>query len=163
MAFRHLVPWRKRRHEGEPLVPAARDIEGFLTEAFEHPFRSWMMTPWRQATRDVFRFTPDVDVAETDEGYRVTAELPGLSKDDIAISIEEGVLILRGEKKEEKTEQKENYWRTERSYGSFVRRISLPTGVNEDAIEATFKDGVLTITLPKSEEATGRKVEIKGA
>jgi HSP20 family protein len=162
MAFRHLVPWRKRRHEGEPLVPAPREIEDFLTEAFEHPFRSWMMAPWRRATREVFRFTPDVDVAETDKEYRVTAELPGLSKDDIEISLEEGTLTISGEKREEKKEEKENYWRTERSYGSFVRRIPLPTGVNEDAVEASFKDGVLTITLPKTEETRGKKVEIKG-
>ncbi len=163
MAFRHLVPWHKRRHhEEEPLVPAAREIEDFFAEAFEHPWRWWMRAPLRRAAREVVRFTPDIDMSETDKDYRVTAELPGLSKDDVQISLDEGVLTISGEKREEKKEEKENYWRMERSYGSFVRRVPLPSGVNEDAIEASFKDGVLTITLPKTEEAKGKKIEIKG-
>jgi HSP20 family protein len=88
----------------------------------------------------------------------ITAELPGVREEDIDITIDDGVLTLRGEKKSVREDKEAGY--RERSYGSFERRITLPANIDEDACAADFKDGVLTITLPKSEEkARGRKIE----
>lgn len=105
-------------------------------------------------------WAPTVDVAETDENIVVTAELPGVKQNDVEISVVNDVLTLKGEKKEEKEIKKENYHRIERSYGSFQRSITLPTGVQADKAKATYKDGVLTITIPKVEEAKPKSIKI---
>jgi HSP20 family protein len=102
-------------------------------------------------------FSPNVDVVETDDQIKVSAELPGMQDKDIEVSLDRGVLTISGEKSEERKEEGENYYRAERSYGSFRRAIPLPTEVNEDEVEAIFQDGVLTITMPKAEVARGRK------
>jgi len=96
---------------------------------------------------------PQVDVHETDAAYTIEAELAGMSDKDVELVVKEDVLTLKGEKKEEKKEEKKDYLRTERSYGSFERSFVLPDGVDRDKIAATFKNGVLTITLPKTEKA----------
>jgi HSP20 family protein len=103
---------------------------------------------------------PAVDVSETGEEIVVRAELPGLGKDDIELNIQDNVLTLKGEKKQEKKEENENYHRVERSYGSFSRSFTLPAGVDPESVQATFKDGVLVIALPKVEEAKQKKIEI---
>jgi HSP20 family protein len=108
-------------------------------------------------------FVPKVDVEESDTDFKVTAELPGLEPGDIQISLENDVLILSGEKKSEREEKEKGYRRMERSYGSFQRVIPLTTEVEEDKVDAKFKNGVLTITLPKTPAAvkTTKKIEIK--
>jgi HSP20 family protein len=103
---------------------------------------------------------PPVDIQETEEGYRLTAELPGLTRDDINITLENNVLRLSGERKFEKDVKKESYHRIERSYGNFQRSFSLPHQVNGEKVEASFKDGVLTIMVPKAEQARPRKIAI---
>ena len=103
---------------------------------------------------------PPVDIQETDDSYRLTAELPGLTKDDINITLENNVLRLSGERKFEKDVKKESYHRIERSYGNFTRSFALPQQVSSDKVEAAFKDGVLTITVPKAEQAKPRKIAI---
>ncbi len=103
---------------------------------------------------------PAVDVSEGDAQLTVRAELPGMSQDDIEINLQDNVLTLKGEKKQEQKEEKENYHRVERSYGSFSRSFTLPSGVKADDINATFKDGVLEITLPKAEEEKAKKIAI---
>ena len=103
---------------------------------------------------------PPVDIQETDDAYRLSAELPGLTKDDINITLENNVLRLTGERKLEKDVKKESYQRIERTYGSFARSFSLPHQVNGDKVEAAFKDGVLTITVPKADQAKPRKISI---
>ncbi len=105
-------------------------------------------------------WAPTVDVAETDENIIVTAELPGVKQNDVEISVVNDVLTLKGEKREEKEIKKENYHRIERSYGSFQRSITLPTGVHADKAKATYKDGVLTVTIPKVEEAKPKSIKI---
>ncbi len=160
MALRDLVPWRKKREDDEEsLAPSERQARDMFRDFFEEAFTPWALTrmrPWAAPEQ----FSPDVDVAEDEKEYRVTAELPGLSRDDIDVSLAEGVLTIRGQKKEEEEERRGDYVRIERSYGSFVRRVPLPTEVDEDAVEAQFKDGVLRLTLPKSEKQRGRKIEI---
>ena len=105
---------------------------------------------------------PAVDVAETGDTVSVKVEVPGVKKDDIKISVTNNVLTVRGEKKMEKETSEENYHRIERVYGSFVRSLELPTVVQADKVKASFKDGVLSIVLPKSEEVKPKEIAIEG-
>lgn len=112
---------------------------------------------------EVGDFTPRVDVAETDGSITLHAELPGIDKKDVKITVNEGnILTIAGEKKrEEKTEDKEkNYMRIERSYGSFARSFTLPDNVATENINAAFDNGVLTITVPKKEPAKPKELEV---
>lgn len=106
-------------------------------------------------------WTPAVDVAEHENQYVVKVELPGVTKDDVKITIQENVLTIRGEKKQETETKDSNFHRVERSYGSFQRSFSLPTHVKNEKIEASYKDGILTVTLPKAEEAKPKQIEVK--
>jgi HSP20 family protein len=104
---------------------------------------------------------PAVDVSETDGEMVVRAELPGMSKDNIELSLQDNVLTLKGEKKQEKKEDEENYHRVERNYGSFTRSFTLPATVDQNNIQAIFKDGILEIVLPKAEEAKQKKIAVE--
>lgn len=104
---------------------------------------------------------PAVDVTESRDKYTVTAELPGLDKDDIDVTLEDDVLTIRGEKKKESEAKDESYHRVECSYGTFTRSLRLPGKVDPEHIKASFKKGVLTLSIPKPEEERGRKIEIK--
>lgn len=104
---------------------------------------------------------PPVDIRETEDALHLTAELPGLSKDDVEITVENHTLTLRGERKLEKDVQKDSYHRIERAYGTFSRTFSLPTNVRTDKVDASFKDGVLNLEIPKAEEAKPRRISIK--
>jgi HSP20 family protein len=106
-------------------------------------------------------WSPAVDIAEHDNDYVVKVELPGVNKDEVKITLESNILSIRGEKKQEKETKKENYHRVERSYGSFQRSFTLPTTVKNENIEAQYKDGILTVTLPKAEEAKPKQIEVK--
>lgn len=106
-------------------------------------------------------WAPAVDIEETEADYRLKAELPGLKKEDVKISVEDNVLTLSGERKEEKSEKNRKVHRLERSYGSFVRSFSLPSSIAADKVTAAYKDGVLEIVVPKKEEAKPRQVDIK--
>ncbi|WP_048574768.1 Hsp20/alpha crystallin family protein, partial [Streptomyces leeuwenhoekii] len=97
--------------------------------------------------------TPPVDIVDKDTAYEITAELPGLDENNIDVKVANGMLTIKGEKKEEKEEKKKDYFLSERRYGSFERRFSIPEGVDTGKIEANFKKGVLTVTLPKTSEA----------
>jgi len=103
---------------------------------------------------------PSVDVSETDDEIIVKAELPGLTHDDINISLTDNVLTIKGEKKQEKEDKGENYHRVERSYGNFQRTFTLPSSVQSENTKATFKDGILTINIPKTEEAKPKEIKI---
>ena len=105
-------------------------------------------------------WSPAVDIRETDDSYLVHAELPGLTKDDIQITLENNILKLTGERRFEKDVNEEQFHRIERAYGTFTRAFSMPSRVNGEAVKAAFKDGVLTITVPKVEEAKPRKIDI---
>jgi len=106
-------------------------------------------------------WTPAVDIAEHDDEFTVKVELPGVSKDDVKITVDSNMLTVRGEKKQEKETKKENYHRVERSYGSFQRSFTLPTAIINDKIDAAFKDGILTVHVPKAEEAKPKQIEVK--
>jgi HSP20 family protein len=110
---------------------------------------------------DVSHWMPAADVAEYEDEYQVKVEIPGVSKDDVKITMQENILTIHGEKKQEKESKDSNYHRAERSYGSFQRSFTLPTSVKHDKIEASYNDGILTIALPKAEEAKPRQIEVK--
>jgi HSP20 family protein len=106
-------------------------------------------------------WVPSVDVSETDDKIVVKAEIPGMDSKDIDISLSGDILTIKGEKKSEREETKENYHLVERSYGTFARSLRLPVGVEADKIEAAYKQGVLTVTCPKKEEVKPKAIEIK--
>ena len=103
---------------------------------------------------------PAMDVEETDDAFIVTAEIPGMSKDEIKLSLQGDSLVIQGEKKREKEEKDRTFHRIERVFGKFQRVITLPTKVDADKVKASYKDGVLTITLPKSEEVKPKEITI---
>jgi HSP20 family protein len=106
-------------------------------------------------------WSPRVDISETDNHFQITTEIPGINRDDIHISIEEGVLTIRGERKEEKEEKGRKLHRVERFYGAFSRSFSLPQNVDETHIEANFKDGLLLLQIPKKTVDKPKPIEVK--
>jgi HSP20 family protein len=104
---------------------------------------------------------PSMDVAETDKEIELVAELPGLEDKDVEVSVSDGVLTIRGEKKAEKEEKQKNWHRVERSYGAFARSIQLPPGIDPNAIKASLAKGVLKVTVPKPASAAPRKIAVK--
>lgn len=107
-------------------------------------------------------WTPAVDIKETDTAFVITADIPGVDPKDIEVNMENGVLTIRGERKEEKEEEKEGYKRIERVRGTFYRRFSLPDTADADKISAKSKNGVLEITIPKQEKVQPRKIAVEG-
>ena len=106
-------------------------------------------------------WVPTVDISETDGAYQIKAELPEVKKDDVKVTLEDGILTIQGERRREKEEKTTKYHRVERSYGSFVRSFSLPDQVDEGGVKAEYKEGVLNLTIPKSEKAKPRAIEVK--
>lgn len=109
------------------------------------------------------KWTPAVDIYETESNLVLKSELPGIDPKDVEVRIENGTLYLKGERKQESDVKDENYHRIERSYGSFTRTFSLPSSVDVDNVKAEFKDGVLTLTLAKREAAKPKTVKINVA
>jgi HSP20 family protein len=141
-----------------------------------HDFeRGWDV--WRPTGRSVFDLAPAwptemtwgtvpaVDVAEKDKAYEVTAELPGMDEKNVEVKVSNGVLTIKGEKKDEKEEKRKGYYYSERRFGSFQRSFRVPEGVDADKIEASFKNGVLTVNLPKTADAQKqeKKIAVKAA
>jgi HSP20 family protein len=114
-------------------------------------------------TMTVADWLPSVDISETEGEYQIKAEIPDVKKEDVKVTVEDGVLTIQGERKHEKEEKGRKYHRIERSYGSFVRTFSLPDVIEEDKVKAEFKDGVLNLYLPKSEKAKPKAIEVKVA
>lgn len=105
-------------------------------------------------------FVPGIDISETDDKFHITAELPGMKKDDIDISLDNGRLSISGERKFEEEEKGKTFHRVETKYGSFNRSFQLPDNVDEDSIKATYEDGLLNITINKSEDKIKKQIEI---
>ncbi|MBN2438634.1 MAG: Hsp20/alpha crystallin family protein [Deltaproteobacteria bacterium] len=159
------------------LLPAVRRRSDLpLWETEEHPFFS-LQREMNRMFDDIFRgfdvtspagrsfgtFSPSVDVREDDKEVTVKAELPGMEEKDIDVSLTGDGLTIKGEKKDEKEEKGKGYWHRETSYGDFQRFIPLPEGLNTEKVDARFRNGVLTVTLPRLKEAKakGKKVAIK--
>ncbi len=139
-------------------------FEDFDPGAWLSPFRrsAFDVEPlWRRES--ALGSIPAVAIVEEDKAYVITAELPGMDEHNVEVKQSNGSLIIKGEKKEEKEEKEADYYLSERRYGSFERRFTLPEHVDADKIEARFKNGVLSVTLPKSAEAQKpeKKITIK--
>lgn len=142
-----LVRWR-------PL----RDVVG-IRDDMDRLFHNFFGPEWNGTTLDS-PWQPSMDLAENENDVVITAELPGIGKEDVKLSMQDNVLVIRGEKKQERTEKDESFHRVERSYGTFQRSIVLPTAVDSKKIKAHFNNGVLKITLPKAEEAKRKEIPI---
>jgi HSP20 family protein len=141
-----------------------RLLEDFDLGFWGSPFRRSMFAVepfWRREL--TWGAVPAVDIAESDKAYEITAELPGLDEKNIEVKLANGALTIKGEKQEEKEEKKKDYYLHERHFGSFERCFRVPEGVDADKIEASFKKGVLTVTLPKTPEAqkAEKKIAVK--
>jgi HSP20 family protein len=108
----------------------------------------------------VANWTPSVDISETDTAYLIKGEIPGVKKEDVKVTLQDGMLTIKGERQQEKEEKGKKFHRVERSYGSFVRSFRMPDDVDESTIKAEFKDGMLNVTLSKSAKARTRVTEI---
>jgi len=144
--------------------------------------RNCKMGPWQQDIDDLFGryaravgwpqrgsqevittvdWAPRVDISETDKEFLIKAEIPDVKKDDVKVTIDKGVLTIRGEKKQEKEEKGKKFHRVECQYGSFTRSFTLPDNVDETAIKASFKDGMLNVQIQKTEKAKPKAIEVK--
>jgi len=143
-----------------PFESLRREVDRLFDE-FDGGF--WR-APFRQIEAALGKM-PAVDFTETDKAYEVTAELPGMDEKNIEVKLVNHTLTIKGEKRDEKEETKKDYYMHERSFGSFQRTITVPEGVDTDKVEASFKKGLLTVTLPKSAEAqkAEKKITVKAA
>ncbi len=150
-----LTTWRPFKE----LTPF-RDIERMRRE-MDRLLDSFLEGGIRRRGEEMEEWLPSLDVAETKNEIVVKSEVPGMDAKDIDISLSDGILTIKGEKKQEKDEKEENYHLVERSYGSLTRSIQIPTKVQGDKIQTSYKNGVLSIVLPKSEEAKKKAIKIK--
>ena len=143
-----IVRWEPFRDQ----MTAQREFDRLFKEAFTPLFGEGELS-----TRT---WAPPVDIYENENDIVLRAELPGVNPKDVEVKVEDNTLYLKGERKFEKETKEENYHRVERSYGSFARSFSLPNSINSEKVKAEFKDGLLTLTLPKREEAKPKTIKI---
>jgi HSP20 family protein len=142
------------------------DLEAEFDRFWRRPwsFRpgSWV-DPFRVFAREAYPWAPRMDVYEKDNTIVIKAELPGLKKEDVQVEIQGDDLVIRGESKAESEVKEEDYYRSERTFGSFYRRMPLPTGVTAEQIQATLTEGVLEVTMPKAAESKpeAKKITVK--
>jgi HSP20 family protein len=133
-----------------------RDLNGLFEDFFgEFPFRNRDIAVGSPLSGRAF--IPDIEFSENKDSFKLRAELPGLTESDFEVFVEDGVLTLKGEKKEERKEEGENYHHFETSYGSFSRSFKLPESVDQDSISANFKNGLLNVTMKKDTKTSKRK------
>lgn len=137
-----------------------RDMDRMMEDFFGRRMRPWLPNRWFRAD-DMELKMPTVDLFEEKDNVVVKAELPGIDKDNIEVNLTDHTLTIKGEKKKEEEVKEENYYRSERSYGSFFRTLELPRDVHADKVKATFKNGVLEVRMPKTEEAKAKEVKVK--
>jgi HSP20 family protein len=148
----NLIPWkREARGEAQPLDLFRRQMDGL----FEDFFGEWSLAGRAGS------FVPRIDVSEDEKHVVVRAELPGVDQNEVEVSLSGGRLVISGEKKSGREEQKRNYHLVERSYGSFSRAVDLGDAVDSERAAASYKDGVLTVTVPKAEAAKPKKISVK--
>ena len=153
---RSVAPWR-------PFMGVTgweRDMDRMLDDFFGRRIRPWWPERWFRADEMEVK-PPIVDVFEEKDDIVVKAELPGMEKDNIEVNLTDHTLTIKGEKKKEDEVKEENYYRAERSYGSFLRTLDLPKDVRADKVKASFKNGILEIRMPKTEEARTKEVKVK--
>ncbi len=160
----NLVPWRTKRDERDLSQPE-RGLSRLRNE-MDNLFERFMRDPWSMDfSRDfpMGGFGPAMDVDETEKEVTVRAELPGVDPKDVEINVTGTTLSVRGEKKQEREEKKKDYHFVERQFGSFHRAVQLPTSIDADKVDASFKNGVLTVVVQKRPEAQPKRIEVKKA
>ena len=150
----YLTTWRRPLGSGNEMTSLRR-----LNRMLDDVFSGWPMG--EESGTITSAWTPAVDIFEDAEGVKIVMEVPGVKPEDVKLSLEDGTLTIRGEKKQVAEEKTERVHRYERSYGSFERTFSLPTSVDPDRIEARHENGLLTVRLPKVERAKPRQIEVK--
>lgn len=136
-----------------------RELDTIQSE-FNRLFNSFFDTPTAGNGSAPRRWVPPMDLVETDADYVLRADLPGMAEQDVKIELEDNVLTISGERRSEDEQRKAGYYRLERSFGSFRRSLTLPEGVDSEAIKATFANGVLEVRIPKPEQRQPRRVQI---
>jgi HSP20 family protein len=152
---RSVTPWRPFMG----LTGWERDMDRMLEDFFGRRARPWWPERWLRTDEMEVR-PPIVDVFEEKNDIVVKAELPGMEKDNIEVNLADHTLTIKGEKKKEEEVKRENYYRAERSYGSFLRTLELPKDVHADKVKASFKNGILEVRMPKTEEAKAKEVKV---
>ena len=151
--MRNLVPWkRQNRQNADFWAPFAPFERSWFRDFFDEDF-----FPAERRSE----YAPELDVSETGNAYNVSVELPGLDPKDVDVSLENNVLTIRGEKKQEEEKKDKNYHRIERRYGTFTRSLRLPAEVDAEKIEANYQNGVLHVDLPKTEKSKPKRLEIQ--
>jgi len=135
------------------------DMDRMMEDFFGRRLRPWWPERWFRGDGEAR--TPALDVFEEKDEIVVKAELPGMDKENIEVNLTDNLLTIKGEKKKEEEIKEENYYRCERSYGSFVRSIELPKAVRSDKVKASFKNGILEVRAPKTEEAKAKEIKVK--
>lgn len=162
---RDLLPWRRKREEtslSRELANPILELHRRMDELFNDFLEGFGLTRWPFTdSGERLTMAPSVDVSETDDEITVSADVPGMDEKDIEVTLDNDVLVLRGEKKREREEKKRNYHLVERAYGEFCRRIPLPSSIDPDKVKARFAKGVLTISIPKKPEARSREKKIE--
>ena len=151
-----VTPWR-------PFTDVSRwerDMDRMMEDFFGRRARSWWPENWFPRHEMEVR-APALDVFEDKDDVVVKAELPGIDKENIEVNLTDNRLTIKGEKKKEEEIKEENYYRSERSYGSFVRSVELPKAVLADKVKASFKNGILEVRVPKTEEAKAKEIKVK--
>lgn len=158
MHIKDLMPWNWGRH-GVPVrredEERLRTLQSDVNRVFEDFWHRFSVPTWPAGFGASFEAMPPVEVSETDDEVEVTAELPGMSEDQVDVTLSADMLKIKGEKTSERDEKRQDYHISERSYGAVHRTIPLPSGLDLDQVDATFKDGVLKVRIPKIEEARG--------
>lgn len=151
-----VTPWRPF-HE---LTRWERDMDRMMEDFFGRRVRPWWPDRWFRTDEMEVR-APAIDLFEDKDDIVVKAELPGMDKDNIEVNLADSTLTIKGEKKKEEEIKEENYYRSERSYGSFIRTVELPKAVRTDKVKASFKNGILEVRVPKTEEAKAKEIKVK--
>jgi HSP20 family protein len=184
MNIKKFAPWNWFQHEGDngqhvpvrrgspamptsgyPLMQLHNEIDRLFEESFRGFPRLFFNNPdWPDMTSLVLK--PNIDIKDTNDHYIVSVEIPGVTRDNVDISIDGNLMTISGEKKQETKEEKENYQCIERQYGSFERMLTLPQDADADNIEAKFRDGILTVNIKRKAQGASkesRKIEVKAA
>jgi HSP20 family protein len=151
-----VTPWRPFMD----LTRWERDMDRMMEDFFGRRTRPWWPERWFRGEELDVR-VPTVDVYEEKDDIIVKAELPGMDKDNIEVNLTDHTLTIKGEKRKEEEAKEENYYRSERSYGSFLRTLELPKDVHGDKVKASFKNGILEVRMPKIEEAKAKETKVK--
>lgn len=152
-----LAPWKPMMD----LTRWEREMERMMDQFFDRRMRPWWPERWLGKESMVDIGMPAIDLYEEKDDVVVKAELPGMAKNDIEVNLSDHMLTIRGEKKKEEEIKEKDYYRSERAYGSFIRTVELPKDVYADKVKASFKNGVLEVRLPKTEEAKTREIKVK--